>query len=279
MKDWIKKHILLLIIYLSCFAVFSQNKDTTDTDMWWDIDYTYPVIDTYPFSDTSPFIDTFPSFSVSIYSMFVYNVFDTLTEPCKKEEAIYIFEYRLEQIKKVIEKKPIRLMLNAIIENLELVTGIESESNISSYGKLYPTENDVKRWQKWLDENKNKLCWYKEGKALYTKENRDIKMLQERWRYDRLGCLKLRNESLSETLIDNFELENKPQYRFIEIFGRPNVETERDGDKILIYYFNSTCRDGKFIDSSDYCYAEFIFRFDKLTERNYIEGSVPSGAE
>lgn len=172
----IKKHILLLITSLSCFAVFSQNKDTNmDVDMWWNIDmwdvYTYPIIDTFPFSDTFPFIDTFPFFSVGIHDMFIYNIFDTLTEPCKNEEAIYIFEYRLEQIKKVIEKKPIRLMLNSIIENFEYVTGIESESNISSYGKLNPTENDVRRWQKWLNENKNKLCWYKKENVLYIKKD------------------------------------------------------------------------------------------------------------
>ena len=262
----IKKHILSFIISLSCFSIFSQNENIDAFSIGYTDTSHIPDIRTFY---TSYFPENyFPD--MSMYDMFFYNIFDTLAEPCKNEEAIYIFEYRLVQIKRLIDSIIILPGIISIIKNFELVTEIWSESPITSYGKYQPTDNDVRRWQKWLDENKNKLCWYKKEYILYTKENKNISMQKARWKYDRLGCLKLRNESMSETLIDGFKLESASEYRFVEIFGQPNVKTERNGDKILIYYFDSVCKDNKIIENSDYCYAEFIFRLDKLTKRNYI---------
>lgn len=100
--------------------------------------------------------------------------------------------------------------------------------------------------------------------------NTEIEMLIEKWQTDSLGCLKLRNKQIAETIIDSLKLENKSQSEFVKVFGIPNAETNRNDNKILIYYFDRLCRDNQIVEGSDYCFAEFTFKSDKLTQRNYI---------
>jgi len=147
-----KRIIILAIISLSCTSIFSQNKDAH---------FTIENIDTFPIRRLG---------AMDMYDMFFYNIFDTLTEPCKHNEAVYVFEYRLEQLKKaIINRKKTPMYVTSIIENFVYVTGIASEAPGTPYGQFRPTANDVKRWQKWLDENKHKLCWYEKENVLYVK--------------------------------------------------------------------------------------------------------------
>jgi hypothetical protein len=101
-------------------------------------------------------------------------------------------------------------------------------------------------------------------------QNIEVKMLIEKWQTDSLGCLKLRNKKIAETIIDSLKLENSSQLEFIKVFGVPNTERNNNDNKILIYYFDTLCQDNNIVAGSDCCYAEFTFKFDKLIRRNYI---------
>lgn len=100
--------------------------------------------------------------------------------------------------------------------------------------------------------------------------SKELKVLIRKWQSDSLGCEKLRTKQISETIIDSLKLQSKTEAEFLKVFGTPNAENEREGNKILSYYFDSICREGKFIDSADYCIAEFTFKANKLISINYI---------
>lgn len=99
---------------------------------------------------------------------------------------------------------------------------------------------------------------------------KEIDTLIKKWQSDSLGCQKLRTKDVAETIIDSLKLNSASEVEFLKVFGKPNTENEREGSKILGYYFDAICRDGKFIDSADYCIAEFSFVQNKLIQRNYI---------
>jgi hypothetical protein len=111
-----------------------------------------------------------------------------------------------------------------------------------------------------VDGNKNEI----------QQPGKEVDVLIKKWQSDSLGCQKLRTKQVSETIIDSLKLQGTAQAGFIKVFGNPNTENERDGSKILGYYFDGICRDGKFIDSADYCIAEFTFKANRLISRNYI---------
>jgi hypothetical protein len=92
----------------------------------------------------------------------------------------------------------------------------------------------------------------------------------EMWQSDSLGCQKLRTKQIAEKIIDSLRLESTAKADFLKVFGNSNIESKRGSNIILGYYFDAICRDGKFIDSADYCIAEFTFKTDKLVSRNYI---------
>lgn len=100
---------------------------------------------------------------------------------------------------------------------------------------------------------------------------KEIEILIKKWQSDSLGCQKLRTKQVAETIIDSLQLGGTTKVEFfLKVFGTPNTENEREGSKIIGYYFDAICREGKFIDSADYCVAEFTFKQDKLIQRNYI---------
>jgi len=75
------------------------------------------------------------------------------------------------------------------------------------------------------------------------------------------------NTENKETVL---KLENTAKAEFLKVFGNPNTENESEGSIILGYYFDALCANEKLIDSADYCIAEFTFKQDKLTQRNFI---------
>ena len=91
------------------------------------------------------------------------------------------------------------------------------------------------------------------------------------WQKDKYGCLKLRTKELAEKLIKKNNLYEKRREDFLQVFGEPN-KTKQEGDKyvILIYYFDTACRDGKLQKDSDKCYANFYFSNDKLVRDVYL---------
>ena len=62
-------------------------------------------------------------------------------------------------------RKEIPILETKNIYILENITGIKSESQITFFGKIYPTLNDVVKWRAWYIEN-NLKCIKNESKGL-----------------------------------------------------------------------------------------------------------------
>ena len=90
------------------------------------------------------------------------------------------------------------------------------------------------------------------------------------WRIDSLGCNRIRTKELAERMILDNNLEGKAMSDFEHIFGKPNRRETTKEEVIISYYFNALCRNNKFLDTADYCVAEFRFIQDTLSKRNYI---------
>jgi hypothetical protein len=88
---------------------------------------------------------------------------------------------------------------------------------------------------------------------------------------DSLGCLKKRNKDYSENIIKKYNLKNSNISDFKKIFGTPNaIEKDGSNTEILIYYFDSFCKNNVLQNDSDKCYARFYFRNNKLIDKDYI---------
>lgn len=91
------------------------------------------------------------------------------------------------------------------------------------------------------------------------------------WIMDSLGCLKKRNKDYSENIIKKYNLKNSNISDFKKIFGTPNaIEKDGSNTEILIYYFDSFCKNNVLQNDSDKCYARFYFRNNKLIDKDYI---------
>lgn len=90
------------------------------------------------------------------------------------------------------------------------------------------------------------------------------------WKTDSLGCKRIRTKELAEKLVIENSLEEKTISDFENIFGKPNKSEVVEEAVIFSYYFNAMCRNNKFLDTADYCVAEFRFVQDALSRRNYI---------
>ena len=86
------------------------------------------------------------------------------------------------------------------------------------------------------------------------------------WQQDSLGCQHKRTKELSEKMIKSFSLENNSKTVFLKIFGKPNKIKKLNQELIFTYYFSSFCQENEFIDSLDYCNANYIFKLDTLVE-------------
>lgn len=90
------------------------------------------------------------------------------------------------------------------------------------------------------------------------------------WQKDKNGCLKIRTKELAETLIEKYNLKNKTQSEFLNVFGIPNKKEERNNQQVLIYYFDCVCDNGELVEGGDKCYAEFYFENDSLKNEIFL---------
>lgn len=76
-------------------------------------------------------------------------------------------EKNLLLLRSFLDGKPdSNLTIIKVVDYLEKLTGIESESDGSDIGKFNPTERDYVKWKKWFDANKGRLYWdSRESKA------------------------------------------------------------------------------------------------------------------
>ncbi len=117
-----------------------------------------------------------------VYKLFESSRFDTLSSTCKNELAIQYYKWRLNEMKLYIlsvenevlfREKIGSVSIGSLIDgiiNFESLTGIESESEHNFIGTYQPTKNDIFRWEKWFQQNKNFLCWDSEYNIIYLRK-------------------------------------------------------------------------------------------------------------
>jgi hypothetical protein len=154
MKSYIKKiQILLLLFFIfnSSICPFAQNTE---------IDSIY--IENF-------YIDSMPlkSYVGSYFSMTYLNHFDTITSPCKNKEAIFLYENRIEKLKSSIhEENPFSFLY---YENFFFMTGLGKDS-IDNFNRPIIFQSDINDWEKWLIDNKDRICWFKEKNFIYIRK-------------------------------------------------------------------------------------------------------------
>jgi hypothetical protein len=81
----------------------------------------------------------------------------------------------------------------------------------------------------------------------------EIKAVAKAWKDDPWGCNKVRTADKAEVLVFRF-MENKPsEQQAIELLGPPDETTDREGARLLIYYFDGSCEGGKLKAGTVYC--------------------------
>jgi len=145
------KHVFIItILLISVLSVIGQNKKES---------INYDVI--YKEADSS--------YNGKILAeMWYKHTFDTLNIDCRNSEAIRVYLTRLRIIRDYINQNK-TTYISYLISNFELLTNIESESDASYAGKINPTINDIRKWTKWLKNNKKRLCYYKRHNILFLK--------------------------------------------------------------------------------------------------------------
>jgi len=116
-------------------------------------------------------IDTVSDFdNRAIAEIYFSGILDSLHCDCNNGIATKKFLQKVRLLSKYIDGNDglINWVWNAIM-TLELVTGIESESDGNYFGKLKPTKSDIIKWQYWFIENYNRLCWNDKKNILYLK--------------------------------------------------------------------------------------------------------------
>jgi hypothetical protein len=96
------------------------------------------------------------------------------------------------------------------------------------------------------------------------------KNIIKNWKLDTLGCLGYRNINTSYYLIDSLNLKGKNKDFLIRKIGLPNYSQKTNNTETFKYYFNTTCKNGVFIDSIDYCWLELFIISNKIESLGII---------
>lgn len=105
---------------------------------------------------------------ILLLTIFFSSVNISCKAQCDNESAIVQFEKDLKIIFNSIGNTNTNLKeLPAVIERIESISAIESESDGNYLGKFQPTESDISKWSNWLEKNRKKLCW-NDNKKTYS---------------------------------------------------------------------------------------------------------------
>lgn len=83
--------------------------------------------------------------------------------------------------------------------------------------------------------------------------------LLNNWLKDSLGCLHTRNHATGLALSKKYALTGKSVDEIITVLGAPNKIIAEGKTKVLRYYFNTCCANGKLINECDYSWMDFSF--------------------
>jgi len=98
-------------------------------------------------------------------------IISSCKDKCNNELATEQFKKDLQTVAYSIKKPNMNLKeLPLIIQKIEKVSSIESESDGNYLGKFHPTSSDFIKWTNWFKNNKEKLCLDKKNNAYYIKE-------------------------------------------------------------------------------------------------------------
>lgn len=86
------------------------------------------------------------------------------------------------------------------------------------------------------------------------------------WINDKSGCNGVRSIEYAKNIIKTEKLQKESYDTFTEVFGAPNKIEKDSTNKMLFYYSDSSCDNGKIIQNSDKCFIIFYFKNDTFTD-------------
>lgn len=149
-----KHYYILLVLVLSAISANSQN--IADEDI---------------FCKTAILHSQFLPYTEKMAFFFNdYNEYDIISCECNNQQAVIIFEKRVDLLQKRNKNEVWLPFLGNIMSNFSYLTKIQYGTDRLSdgYNMVFNiTENDFKNLRVWLAENKQNLCWHKEKNLLY----------------------------------------------------------------------------------------------------------------
>jgi hypothetical protein len=102
-----------------------------------------------------------------IFMIVVFSV-SSCKAQCDNNFAIKQFESDIAFIRNSIKNtNDNKRDLPTLINRIEKISSIQSVSDGNYFGKFNPTESDIKKWEDWLKNNKENICWDKINNEFY----------------------------------------------------------------------------------------------------------------
>ncbi len=86
-----------------------------------------------------------------------------------------------------------------------------------------------------------------------------LKILADQWNSDLAGCDSLRSIDVFKRLLKGYALDRQKEGEILNILGKPNAEESYADEKVIIYYFDSMCRNNQLVEGSDKSSIRIIF--------------------
>lgn len=90
--------------------------------------------------------------------------------------------------------------------------------------------------------------------------------IENDWKRDEYGCLRLRTLELANELINKYNLLNSSTDSFKSVFGEPHKTYINKNKLTYIYIIEAYCIDGSPVYDSDVCWIQFEFINNKLID-------------
>lgn len=98
----------------------------------------------------------------------------------------------------------------------------------------------------------------KAGKSVYKTLDTKTQEMVDKWKNDPVGCKKERNGPLADALLAAFHKSEYTEEQISGLLGEPEQKAVNGNTRIIGYYWDTTCVDGKMKDSSVYCLLQFF---------------------
>lgn len=96
------------------------------------------------------------------------------------------------------------------------------------------------------------------GKAIYKSLDVETQKMCDRWKNDPIGCKKERNGPVADALLAAFIKSGYTEPQLSSLLGKPEQDIVSGNTRVIGYYWDTSCVDGKMKDSSVYCLLQFF---------------------